>query len=60
MHACIIHIIHVCVPCRGESPTVQKGAVTVSAWSDNKVFIVMSTNNQPNETGNVLRLETSV
>lgn len=51
-----MHHTHVlCIPCRGESLTLQKGPVTASAWRDNKVFIVMSTNSQPNETGNVLR-----
>ena len=40
---------------RGESLTVQNGKVTASAWMDNKLVMVMSTNNQPSSSGVVLR-----
>ena len=40
---------------RGESKTLQKGGVTASAWMDNKVVTVMSTNTQPASTDTVLR-----
>ena len=40
---------------RGESVTVQKGKVSVSAWMDRKVVMVMSSSCQPDGVGSVLR-----
>ena len=40
---------------RGESVTVQKGKVSVSAWMDRKVVMVMSSNCQPDGVGTILR-----
>ena len=55
MYVSILHTSCEFSSIRGESLTLQKGRVTASAWRDNKVFIVMSTCCQPNESGSVQR-----
>ena len=40
---------------RGDSKVVQKGSLVGSAWRDNKVITVLSTNSQPDVPGTVLR-----
>ena len=39
---------------RGESVTVQKGKMSATAWLDQKVVTVMSTNCQPDDSGSTL------
>ena len=52
MCVCDINYLH---NFRGDSPTVQKGKVSASAWMDRKAVMVMSTNSQPSAAGTILR-----